>query len=151
MKRFVTIFLFVFISSCHLYDPVDDLTMLDDVTPPAHLYYFDTRSKTEKVEDQFLRISLPSAHFFVLKESDRKFLYAAIQHSLEKMALGKKSYWENRSTKVYGYVTPVETFNAPSGMTCRQFKNEIVAQGGRLLSAGLACRSDSPKWQAVEK
>ncbi len=151
MKCFVSIFLLLLISSCHLYDPLDDITVLDNQSHTPGLYYFETHSSTEKSANDFLKISLLSSHYFVLDEDDRRFLYAAIQHSLENMTTGKTSYWENRASQVYGYVTPIETFNAPSGLTCRQFKNEVVVRGDSLTSFGLACRGETPKWKAVKK
>jgi surface antigen len=84
-----------------------------------------------------------------LDESDRRIAAQARYEVLERAPSGTGMRWGNPGNGHAGHVMPVQTFQASSGLQCREFQ-ETVFIGGRTQQAyGTACRMPDGSWQIM--
>jgi surface antigen len=70
-----------------------------------------------------------------------------VNRTLETQPTGQTSQWKNPDTGHRFEVTPVNTFQTPSGQYCREFVTQVEV-GGKLEQAfGTACRMPDGSWK----
>ncbi|MBI5017025.1 MAG: glycine zipper 2TM domain-containing protein [Deltaproteobacteria bacterium] len=70
-------------------------------------------------------------------------------HVLEKNRTGQPSTWENPDKGTEVTVTPVKTYQAPSGQYCREYQTEVTVGGKVEQAYGTACRQPDGQWKIV--
>jgi len=84
-----------------------------------------------------------------LDSADRAYLGDTTQQALETGRSNASYQWRNPDSGNYGTVTPVRTYEQPSGQVCREF-NQTIFIGGRSETAyGTACRQPDGTWKIV--
>ena len=84
-----------------------------------------------------------------LDRADRMYARRAVAHGLEHKASGHRTKWSNPDSGNHGSVTPVRTYQKPSGQYCREYQ-QTVSVGGRTERAyGTACRQPDGSWKIV--
>src|SRR5882724_3151299 len=76
----------------------------------------------------------------VLDERDRRLAAQATHRALETTPSGKSVPWNNPDTGHAGTVTPVHTYQTPSGAYCREYETTITINDRPERSYGRACR-----------
>jgi len=81
-----------------------------------------------------------------LDKADRERADRAYQNAFESSPVGRPSQWRNPDSGNYGSVTPVRTYQAPTG---REF-TQTISIGGRLQEGhGTACREADGSWRII--
>lgn len=70
-------------------------------------------------------------------------------HVLEKNKTGQTSSWANPDKGTEVTVTPIKTYQAPSGEYCREYQTEITVGGKVQQAYGTACRQPDGQWKIV--
>ena len=86
----------------------------------------------------------------VLDERDRRLAAQATHRALETTPSGKSVPWNNPDTGHAGTVTPVHTYQTPSGAYCREYETTITINGRPERSYGRACRQPDGSWQIAQ-
>lgn len=84
-----------------------------------------------------------------LDNNDRQTAALTTQKALEQVPSGQTTSWQNPDSGHSGTVTPVRTFQQPSGQYCREFEQTVTIGGQRQKSYGTACRQPDGSWQIV--
>ena len=82
-----------------------------------------------------------------LDERDRLLHQQTASQALETNVSGTASTWINPDTGHSGTVTPVQTYQAPSGQYCREYQQTITVGGRTEEAYGTACRQPDGSWQ----
>lgn len=85
-----------------------------------------------------------------LDRADQMALQQTTQNTLEALPTGQTSTWRNPDSGNYGSVTPVNTYQAPSGEFCREFQQTITVGGQTQQGYGRACRQPDGTWKIVQ-
>ncbi|MDF1552761.1 MAG: RT0821/Lpp0805 family surface protein [Deferrisomatales bacterium] len=70
-------------------------------------------------------------------------------HVLEKNKTGQTSTWENPDKGTQVAVTPIKTYQAPSGQYCREYQTEVAIGGQTEKAYGTACRQPDGQWKII--
>jgi surface antigen len=84
-----------------------------------------------------------------LDAADRQRANAAAMQALESVPSGQSVAWRNPDSGNTGVVTPVRTYQTPSGQYCREYTQTITIGGERHQSYGTACREPDGSWRIV--
>jgi surface antigen len=84
-----------------------------------------------------------------LDAADRQRANAAAAQALESVPSGQSVAWRNPDSGNTGAVTPVRTYQTPSGQYCREYTQTITIGGERHQSYGTACREPDGSWRIV--
>lgn len=82
-----------------------------------------------------------------LDRADRIYMARTTQASLEHTRTGSTSTWTNPDTQHSGTVTPVRTYQEPSGTYCREFRQTVEVGGRQQEAYGTACRQPDGTWK----
>lgn len=85
-----------------------------------------------------------------LDRADLQYYDRTSQYALESNRSGQASTWRNPDSGHYGTITPMRTYNDPSGDVCREYTQTIYVGGKRQEGYGRACRAPDGTWQIVE-
>jgi len=81
-----------------------------------------------------------------LDQNDRKIAQENYYRSLEYGQTGQTNTWRNPDTGHSGSITPLRTWETPSG-PCREFKQTIYVDGQAQEAIGTACRQNDGTWR----
>jgi len=81
-----------------------------------------------------------------LDQNDRKLAQENYYKSMEYGATGTTSTWRNPDSGHHGEITPMRTWETPSG-PCREFKQTIYIDGQAQEGVGTACRQADGSWK----
>ena len=84
-----------------------------------------------------------------LDRADRLFAKQAASHSLEHEASGEQTSWSNPDSGNHGTITPVRTYQEPSGQYCREYQQTVTVGGSTEQAYGTACRQPDGSWKVV--
>ncbi len=84
-----------------------------------------------------------------LDRADRLYARRATSRSLEHTASGKQTSWSNPDSGHHGTVTPVRTYQKPSGQYCREYQQTVTVGGRTEQAYGTACRQPDGSWKVV--
>jgi len=82
-----------------------------------------------------------------LDQKDKEMAQQAAQHAFENSRTGESSAWQNPDSGNSGTITPIQTYQTPSGQYCREYEQDIVVGGQPQKSYGTACRQGDGSWQ----
>ncbi len=71
------------------------------------------------------------------------------QVALENNRVGQASTWSNPDTGHSGTVTPIRTYQAPSGQNCREYRHDVKIGDKFEQVIGQACRQADGTWKVV--
>ncbi len=83
----------------------------------------------------------------VLDQLDRDLAIKNAQVTFETAPTGATSSWTNPDSGNSGSITPVRTYQEPTGRYCREYQQEVTVGGQRQQSYGTACRQPDGSWQ----
>jgi len=81
-----------------------------------------------------------------LDKADMGYYNQASQNALERTRNGKTTTWVNPNNGHSGSITPVKTFQNPSGYHCREYSQTITINGKHEEAYGTACRNADGTW-----
>jgi surface antigen len=81
--------------------------------------------------------------------ADKREQSQAAQKALETAPSGKSVAWRNPDSGNNGTVTPVRTYQSPSGQYCREYQQDITVGGQMHEAYGTACRQPDGSWKIV--
>ena len=84
-----------------------------------------------------------------LDRTDRLYARRATSDSLEHKASGKQTSWSNPDSGHHGTITPVRTYQEPSGQYCREYQQTVTVGGNTEQAYGTACRQPDGSWKVV--
>lgn len=87
----------------------------------------------------------------LLDDRDKRLAAEASQNALETAPTGRSVTWRNPDNEHSGAVTPVKTYQTPSGTYCREYEQIITIDGKREKVYGTACRQPDGSWRNVNK
>lgn len=70
-----------------------------------------------------------------------------VNHTLETQPTGHTSEWKNPDSGYKYEVTPVNTYQKPSGQYCREFVTQVEVGGQTEQAYGTACRMPDGSWK----
>ena len=82
-----------------------------------------------------------------LDQRDRELAMQSANHAFENARSGETSTWRNPDSGNSGTVTPTRTYQAASGVYCREYQQEIIIGGEPHKSYGTACRQPDGSWK----
>lgn len=82
-----------------------------------------------------------------LDRADQLAMHQTEQHTLEQVKTGQTGQWHNPDSGNSGSITPTRTFQAQSGVYCREFQSTVVIGGEEHKSFGVACRQPDGHWR----
>jgi surface antigen len=82
-----------------------------------------------------------------LDQRDRELQQQATMRALETTPSGNSVPWRNTNTGNSGSVTPVKTYQEPSGQYCREYQQVITVGGEKQTAYGTACRMPDGSWK----
>jgi len=82
-----------------------------------------------------------------LDQRDKDLAMKQAQYSLENSRSGQTSEWRNPDSGHSGTFTPTRTYQDSSGRQCREYQQEILVEGEKHQSHGIACRMPDGTWQ----
>lgn len=85
-----------------------------------------------------------------LDNADLAAYNATSQKALENADPGQTLPWRNQQSGNYGYITPSNYYQTPSGQYCREYSQTIVVGGQKQEGFGKACRQPDGTWKIVE-
>ena len=83
----------------------------------------------------------------VLDQRSQQLQAQTVGRALESTPAGTTSTWVNPDNGNRGSVTPVRTFQNPSGAYCREFQQSVVAGGQTQDAVSTACRQPDGSWR----
>jgi surface antigen len=86
----------------------------------------------------------------LLDDRDRRLAAEASHQALETTPSGRSVAWNNPDNGHAGTVTPVHTYQAPSGAYCREYETTITIEGRQERGYGRACRQPDGSWQVLQ-
>ena len=84
-----------------------------------------------------------------LDNADREYAMQNSWYALERTPAGTTSEWRNPDTGHSGTVTPLQTYDTPSGY-CREFEQTIRIDGRDQHGYGTACRQPDGSWRVAQ-
>ncbi len=84
-----------------------------------------------------------------LDRADRLYASRTEDYALEHARSGQSVEWSNPDSGNHGYVTPMSTYQEPSGRYCREYTHTIYVGGAPQEGYGRACRQPDGSWQIV--
>jgi surface antigen len=69
--------------------------------------------------------------------------------ALESNRTGVASTWSNPDTGNTGTITPIRTYQAPSGQNCREYRHDVRIGDRNETVIGTACRQADGTWKVV--
>ena len=81
--------------------------------------------------------------------ADQRLQAAAFAEAMDRRASGQSVAWTNPDGGTSGHVTPLRTFRAADGRWCREYRQELIAPGGKERSVGIACR-EAEGWRPTD-
>ena len=84
-----------------------------------------------------------------LDRADRMHARRAVAHGLEHKSSGSHTRWSNPDSGNHGSVTPVRTYQKPSGQYCREYQQTVTVGGRTERAYGTACRQPDGSWEIV--
>ena len=84
-----------------------------------------------------------------LDRADQLYAGRAGYDALEYAPAGNEVAWHNPDSGHYGSVTPIRTWQAPSGEYCREFQQQAAIGGEVQAVYGTACRQPDGQWQVI--
>lgn len=87
----------------------------------------------------------------LLDDRDKRLAAEASQNALETAPSGRSVTWRNPDNEHSGAVTPVKTYQTPSGTYCREYEQIVTVDGKREKVYGTACRQPDGSWRNVNK
>jgi surface antigen len=82
-----------------------------------------------------------------LDQRDKELQQQATMKALETTPSGSSIPWRNPNTGHSGSVTPVKTYQEPSGQYCREYQQVITVGGEKQTAYGTACRMPDGSWK----
>ncbi len=86
-----------------------------------------------------------------MDRTDRLYAQQTAQKALEASRIGEAVEWRNPDSGHYGSVTPVRTYQTPTGQYCREFQQSINVGGKNQMAYGRACRMPDGQWHIVSQ
>lgn len=80
-------------------------------------------------------------------EQDNIAMGQTLNQALEVNLSGDPMTWSNTDSGQSVSFTPVNTYQDKTGRFCREYRKDIVVGGQTSSTFGLACRSDTGKWE----
>ncbi len=84
-----------------------------------------------------------------LDRADRLHAGRAASYGLEHKASGEPTSWSNPDSGNRGTVTPVRTYQEPSGRYCREYQQTVTVGGRTEQAYGTACRQPDGSWKVA--
>ena len=81
--------------------------------------------------------------------TDRQEAARVQNAALETNRTGQASTWSNPDTGNTGTVTPIRTYQAPSGQNCREYRHDVRIGDKSETVIGTACRQTDGTWKVV--
>jgi surface antigen len=81
--------------------------------------------------------------------ADKQQQAQAAQKAFETTPSGQSVAWRNPDTGNNGMVTPLRTYQAPSGQYCREYQQTITVGGEKQQAYGTTCRQPDGSWKIV--
>ena len=81
--------------------------------------------------------------------TDRQEAARTQQTALETNRTGQASTWTNPDNGNTGTVTPIRTYQAPSGQNCREYRHDVRIGDKSETVIGTACRQADGTWKVV--
>jgi surface antigen len=69
--------------------------------------------------------------------------------ALESNRTGQASTWSNPDSGNAGTITPIRTYQAPSGQNCREYRHDVRIGDRNETVIGTACRQTDGTWKVV--
>lgn len=85
-----------------------------------------------------------------LDRADIAYAERTRQRSLERNPAGTTSTWTNPDSGHSGTITPVKTYQQPSGDYCREYQTTVTVGGQTEDAYGTACRQPDGSWKIVD-
>jgi surface antigen len=82
-----------------------------------------------------------------LDRADQIAMQQNAQYALEYTPTRQSTSWRNPDSGNYGSITPIETYQAPSGQYCREYLQTVIIGGQQQQAYGTACRQPDGSWQ----
>ena len=82
-----------------------------------------------------------------LDRADRLAMEQNAQYALENAPSNHSTAWVNPDTGNSGAVTPVQTYQDPSGRFCREYLQTVRIGGEEEKAYGTACRQPDGSWE----
>jgi len=82
-----------------------------------------------------------------LDRADRIAMGQNAQYSLEYAPSNTTTTWNNPDSGNSGTLTPVRTYQEPSGQYCREYLQTVVIGGQQQDAYGTACRQPDGSWE----
>ncbi len=84
-----------------------------------------------------------------LDRADRIAAARTAQVTLESAPTGQTATWSNPDSGHSGTVTPVRTYQEPSGAYCREYQQSVTVGGQTERAYGTACRQPDGSWKII--
>ena len=81
--------------------------------------------------------------------ADKRQQTQAAQKAFETTPSGQSVAWRNPDSGNSGTVTPLRTYQAPSGQYCREYQQTIMIGGEKHQAYGTTCRQPDGSWKIV--
>jgi surface antigen len=81
--------------------------------------------------------------------ADKKQQAQAAQRAFETTPSGHSVPWRNPDSGHSGTVTPLRTYQAPSGQYCREYQQTIMIGGEKHQAYGTTCRQPDGSWKIM--
>jgi surface antigen len=81
--------------------------------------------------------------------ADKKQQAQAAQKAFETTPSGQSVPWRNPDSGHSGTVTPIRTYQAPSGQYCREYQQTIMIGGEKHQAYGTTCRQPDGSWKIM--
>jgi surface antigen len=81
-----------------------------------------------------------------LDRADRIAMGQNAQYSLEYTKTNETTTWQNPDSGNAGAMTPVRTYQEPTGQYCREYRQEVMIAGKQQQAYGNACRQPDGTW-----
>lgn len=85
-----------------------------------------------------------------LDRADIAYAERTHQRTLENNPSGTTSTWTNPDSGHSGTITPVKTYQRPTGAYCREYQTTVTVGGKTEEAYGTACRQPDGTWKIVE-
>jgi surface antigen len=82
-------------------------------------------------------------------ETDRRLAAQAAQRALETASNGTSVAWDNADNGHAGTVTPIHTYQALGGGSCREYETTVTIDGRVERGYGAACRLSDGSWRVL--
>lgn len=84
-----------------------------------------------------------------MDSTDRQEASRTQNVALETNRTGQPSTWSNPDSGNTGTITPIRTYQAPSGQNCREYRHDVRIGDKSETVIGTACRQTDGTWKVV--